>query len=331
MLRLRDLEVFNTVMRAGKMTEAARLLHVSQPAVSKTIKDMEAGLGINLFERTGGRLVPTTEAEILFRDVSALFNRVGNIRRLVQELRDNLHGNIVIATSPTLAHTILPEAVSKFRKTYEHVGFQIHCLTSLEVAEAVIRQEADFGLMYNWLPNTLLEAEPISNVEIGCIMRADNPLVRKRVVEPRDLVGQQLISYAENTPLGHKIADAIGRQALGSQPPVHVSYGLTACHLTKELGGVSLADSAILASSAFPGLVVRPFRPRITATVDICVAYDSPVSRTASTFIELLKTLGREYASRRSESSALANEMETGRTPAKRRKVPVLQSSSTAR
>lgn len=295
-VRLRDLEVFNTVMKAGKMTEAARLLHVSQPAVSKTIKDMEAGLGINLFERTGGRLVPTTEAEILHREVSAIFNRVGIVERLVRELRDNQYGNIVIAAGPTLAHTILPVAVARFRERHPKVGVSIRCLPVPEVVEAVSRQEADFGLMYNWSADARVEAEPIASVEIGCVMRIDHPLAAKSVVHAEDIPGHQIITYAESTPLGHMVKEAIGPQTNAERAPVQVSFGLTACYLAQEMNGVSLIDPAILARSAFPELTIRPFRPRISATLEVCIAYGTSYSRAAGSFIEMLKAIGPDYS-----------------------------------
>jgi DNA-binding transcriptional LysR family regulator len=295
-LRLRDLEVFNTVMKAGKMTEAARLLHVSQPAVSKTIKDMEAGLGIGLFERTGGRLIPTADAEILYREVSAIFNRVSIVDRLVRELRDNQYGNIVIAASPTLAHTILPVAVARFRERHPKVGVSIRCLAVPEVVNAVMRQEADFGLMYNWSADARVAAEAIASIEIGCVMRVDHPLAAQRVVNAEDIPGHQIITYAESTPLGQMAKEAIGYPLDSERAPVVVSFGLTACYLVQEMNGVSLIDPAILARSAFPELTIRPFRPRIATSLEVCIAYGTSYSRAAGSFIEMLKVIGPNYS-----------------------------------
>ncbi|WP_223861816.1 LysR family transcriptional regulator, partial [Geminicoccus harenae] len=65
-MRLRHLEVFNTVMLAGTASAAGRLLRISQPAVTKLLAQAEAEAGLRLFERDRGRLVPTAEAQALF-------------------------------------------------------------------------------------------------------------------------------------------------------------------------------------------------------------------------------------------------------------------------
>ena len=87
-MKLRHIEVFHALMHAANMTEAARRLHVSQPAVSTVLKHAESQLGIRLFERTGGRLVPTPEAIALLPDVEGIFERLEALGRSVQGLRD---------------------------------------------------------------------------------------------------------------------------------------------------------------------------------------------------------------------------------------------------
>ena len=66
MLKLRHIEIFSCIMRTGSISEASRELHISQPAVSKTLQQAESQLGITLFERTSGRLQATPQANLLF-------------------------------------------------------------------------------------------------------------------------------------------------------------------------------------------------------------------------------------------------------------------------
>lgn len=295
-IRLRDLEIFNTVMQVGIVTEAARLLHVSQPAISKALKDMEANLGIKLFVRKGGRLlVPTPEATMLHREVSPIFTRVSSVERLVRELRDTQFGNIVVAAGPTLAHTHLPLAIARFRDSHPNVGITVKVLHWSEIMEATAKREVDFGVLYDWPSDDRLTTEQFATAEIGCVMPRDHPLVAKKFIGPADLVGQQIISYEEHVPLGGYIVRSF-EQAGVPKPEIaiRVGFSLTAFFLLRTTGGVALIDPALLMSRAFPELTLRPFRPRIEVGMQVCTAYGVPLSRAAGRLIEFLKEVAAE-------------------------------------
>src|SRR5258708_22591989 len=75
-MNARQLEVFRTIVRYRTLTAAAAALHVSQPAVSKVLRHLESQIGYKLFERVRGRLVPTAEAELLFKDADRIFPQI---------------------------------------------------------------------------------------------------------------------------------------------------------------------------------------------------------------------------------------------------------------
>jgi DNA-binding transcriptional LysR family regulator len=86
-MRARQLEVFRTIMRCGTLTEAARSLNVSQPALSQVLFHTEDELGFKLFDRVKGRLVPTPEAEELYPEVDRIFGDIEILRRTASELK----------------------------------------------------------------------------------------------------------------------------------------------------------------------------------------------------------------------------------------------------
>jgi DNA-binding transcriptional LysR family regulator len=81
-MNARQLEVFRAVMRNRSLTAAAEALHVSQPAVSKLLRHFETQIGYKLFERLGGRLVPTAEAQLLYRDADRIFREIEVLKGL---------------------------------------------------------------------------------------------------------------------------------------------------------------------------------------------------------------------------------------------------------
>src|SRR6478672_10752665 len=95
-LNLRQLEVFHAIMSCGSLTEAARFLNVSQPSISTVLKHTEKRLGWPLFERTGGRLVATPEAELLFPEVERIFAQLGTLDRVTKDLHGGKAGFLAV-------------------------------------------------------------------------------------------------------------------------------------------------------------------------------------------------------------------------------------------
>src|SRR5437879_727371 len=113
-MNLRQMEVFRAVMQAGSVTGAARVLNISQPAVTGVLRHTEAGLKFRLFERIKGRLLPTPEARALFGEIEQIFDRVDVVDRLIGDLQDARVGTLDIVAIPALGVSLLPSAIGAF-------------------------------------------------------------------------------------------------------------------------------------------------------------------------------------------------------------------------
>lgn len=102
-MNIRQLEVFRAVMRDGTITAAANSLGISQPAVSKLLAYLEDQLGYPLFDRIGGRLVPTTDAHILYGDAHRVFRQLEALSSLARDVGANRVGLLRIGVSLPLA------------------------------------------------------------------------------------------------------------------------------------------------------------------------------------------------------------------------------------
>src|ERR1700754_75544 len=137
MFTLRHIEVFHAIMQTGSVTGAARLLNVSQPAVSSVLKHCEARAGIKLFERSGGRLRPTPEAVALFPDVSAIYGRLDAMSRLMQDLAGGRLGSVSLAAAFPIANGYLAKAVASFLQERPGIRVALQSLTSPQVIDRV--------------------------------------------------------------------------------------------------------------------------------------------------------------------------------------------------
>ncbi|HZG32268.1 MAG TPA: LysR family transcriptional regulator, partial [Sphingopyxis sp.] len=110
-MKLRQIEIFHAVYVTGSVSAAARLLNISQPSVTKILRYAESSLGLSLFERTKGRLVPTEDAHELFVEVEEVQKRVEQLRRASRNLRFGQGRTLRVSVLPSLGLGAIPEAV----------------------------------------------------------------------------------------------------------------------------------------------------------------------------------------------------------------------------
>ena len=123
-MRARQLEVFTAVMRAGTVTEAARMLNISQPALSQILRHTEDELGFALFLREKGRLRPTPEAHELYPEAERLFGEIEGLRRKTADLRLGQAGLVRIGSSTPVAMSVLPGVLSAFRTRHPDIALR---------------------------------------------------------------------------------------------------------------------------------------------------------------------------------------------------------------
>jgi DNA-binding transcriptional LysR family regulator len=289
-VNLRHIEVFHALMRSSSMTEAARRLHVSQPAVSTVLKHAEQRLGMKLFQRAGGRLTPTPEAVALFPDVEHIFTRLEALSRSAQGLRDAASGLLSVAAAPTLANALLPAAVAAFTAGRPQLRVQLRTLPTRQILAGVRDRAFDLGLVYE--PAAAVDddiaVEAAGSFRVACVVPHDDPLAAKESVGPADLLGRPLITFGPDTPLGARLAAAFAAAGVPFDVRVESTASSTSVCLVAAGAGVALVDSTSVLGDGFPALAVRDFVPRIESRVLLLHARDHPRSRLAAAFARKL-------------------------------------------
>ncbi len=291
-LNLRQLEVFHAIIKHGSVTGAARALHVTQPAISAVLKHLEQRLNFPLFERLGGRLKPTAEAEALLPDVQEIFGRLDTLNRYTQEMRDGLSGRLVLASSPTLVDSLLPQAVARFRMKQPGVSVGLRSLPTPLVVERVARREVDFGVVYGPIDDAGVDALDLVISEIACVLPAGHAWSGKRQIKAGDLAGLSIIGLSPSTRLGQAIESSCRKQ--GVEPPlpgIEPSSSLTACLMVREGAGVALVDRTASLSSSFEDLVFKPFSPRISISIQVIFPRERPRSRASLVMVQALRDI----------------------------------------
>ena len=289
-MNLRQMEVFHAIMRAGSVTGAARLLNVTQPAVSTVLRHCESQLRVKLFDRIGGRLHATPEAHAIYPDIANIFQRVETVTRITQDLVGGRLGQITVAATFAVANGPLASAVAEFTQKRPAVRVAIQALPSAQVIDRVGRREADFGLCYAPARDPAIETEELKMSPIAAIMPRSHPLARLETVPIEALAGQDIITYAPHTAIGKPVEEAFRQARIELNRRIQVNYSMTAIMLAAQGAGIALVEPLLLGSANTPGLVAKAISPRMEVRTLLVHPIGRPPTKTSIKLVELIRT-----------------------------------------
>ena len=243
-MRLRHIEVFNAVMLTGSVSAAARLINVTQPAVSRTLQHAELQLGITLFHRVRNRLVPTPEARALAPHVERVFADLDAVRRVAATLKAGAAANEVRVLSVlTLGHEVLPRALTLFRVKHSDVKVAFHTLHSSEIVAALALQEADVGFLFSAAAHPSLVHDAVGGAELVCVApRGVLPARKREGLTLQDIAALPVIGLDTRDPLGMTLAQAWSDAGIGQHSSVSVQTYHTALALARHGHGVAIVN-----------------------------------------------------------------------------------------
>lgn len=286
----RQVETFAAIMKAGSASRAAELLGVTQPAVSRTLAELERALGFALFDRVRQRLVPTPEAKQFYRAVEATFRGIDTLRAEAARIRDRGAGQIRVASLAALGSTLVPRAVRRFREQHPDIAVTLHVLPSRDVRNLVASGEFDVGLAADEIDTTGLSHQLFVSPKAMCVVPVEHRLAGKKVIRPQDLDGENFIAYVPEDRARHRM-DIVFADA-GVKPVIvaETIYGSTLCALVAEGIGVGLVSPYAAAPVDSDRVVLRPFEPAVIVRALLILPPDRPKSRLVRDFINALMT-----------------------------------------
>jgi DNA-binding transcriptional LysR family regulator len=268
-LNPRQIEAFRAVMATGGMTAAGEMIHVSQPAVSRLIRDLEADFGIKLFERNGTNINPTEEALILFQEVERLHMSGERLREMAMALRRRRAGNLRIAAIPSISSAYLPAIVRRFLAARPTVGVVIHSDNSLNIVDLVAKNQYDVGLVEVPAEYPGVDIHPLPSMDAVCVIPIDHPLAAKDVIHAVDLDGADFIVLTPNSLLKMHIQATLRSADIKFNREIEVRYSAIACSFAAQGLGVTIVEPFAVMEADHGRVVQRPFRPRIQAPFSI--------------------------------------------------------------
>ena len=281
-MNLRQLEVFEAVMRAGSISQAARALDVSQPAISKSLRLAEEAAGFVLFRRVRGRVFPSPEAETLLPLVERVRGDLDSIASHVRQLREGHAGSVTVAAPGSVAHAFITPAVVQFSRERPNIRVEVIILPTAMIADRVAESRADFGVVHQPTDNPYLDGEVICEAEGVCVMPRNHALAQRKTVSARDLLRERLICYREDTSIGALVRQALRTAGGRRDVDIVINQSQQALDLVEAGAGLAVMDPFLLIAASRPTLVSVPFRPAFPNRLRIIRARERPRSRAAA-------------------------------------------------
>lgn len=212
-LSIRQLEAFDAFMQSRTVSGAARQLNISQPSVSRLLQDLEADCGLALFERRGGRLLPTHQAMLFSSEVAQTFRSAHDLMTIAREIRELRRGTVRIGTLAALSFDLVPDSLSQIGTGTTGPSVLVTVRDSKNIAEMVAGHRIDVGLVDDGIVRPETHVTAIHEFNSVCAMDAAHPLAGKETVTLEDLSRYPFATldpeYLARTPDGVELNAAV--------------------------------------------------------------------------------------------------------------------------
>ena len=251
-------------MQLGSATAAADVLHVSQPAVSRLIGDLEAAVGFALFERNRKGLQPTSDGLLLFEEIERSFRGLEQIATAVEAIRLRHTGRIRMAALPVYADGIIARLLGSFQRTYPGVFVELEALPKVGVVEGVAADYYDLGVATLPVEHPSIAVHGFAEGSAICIAPAAHRFAKQATIDLADLDGETFIAIAAGSPYRLAVQRSLDERQIRPRTIAEVRTQRAICRMVAAGAGVSLVESHLLAELGSDGIVGLATRPKIT-------------------------------------------------------------------
>lgn len=288
-LSFRQMMTFREVMRSGSITEAARTLGRTQPAVSTMIRTLEDQLGLRLFLRSRGKLTPTPEAHFFLEECEDILARVERTERTMDQVSALQSGKLKVASHPAASSVFLPRLLTRFLDGKDEIQVAFIMRSSDVIEDLIASQQFDIGFSESPIPRASIRQTDY-DLECVCILPPDDPLADRDVITPADLDGRPMaVLFDEHrTAIQTEAAFRMAGKRFNKRLELRTflpGLQFVAAGVCVMICDMITAYSHLLSTPAGARLAIRRFRPRVSNGVSILTPGYSTRSLVSRAFI----------------------------------------------
>jgi|TARA_B110000240_G_C13447217_1_gene430887 DNA-binding transcriptional LysR family regulator len=283
-----NLRAFLLVAESGSFSKAAKRLHLTQPAVSKRIAQLEAQLNVSLFDRIGRRISTTEAGEALLPHARAVHLELQAAQQSVRDLAGEVRGRLRLATSHHIGLHRLPPLLSFFSKAFPAVQLDIDFMDSEQAYELTLQGEVELAVV-TLAPSSIVNivTRPIWLDPLDFMVQEGTQLTRKKALGLKELSQHPAILPGLNTYTGQIVKSLFEQRSL----PIQIAITTNYLETIRMMASVGLGWTVLPRSMRDPSLATLPIRDaRIERTLGAIHHEGRSLSRAAQAFIEALES-----------------------------------------
>jgi DNA-binding transcriptional LysR family regulator len=209
----RRLQVFFTVARLLSFTKAAGSLHMTQPAVTFQVRQLEEYFNTRLFDRTHNRITLTKAGDTVYGYADKIFELYGEMESAIKEMTGDVSGSLILGASTTIAEYMLPALLGEFRKKYPEVKIHLRVSNTDGIVSMIENNEIDLGVVEAHVGNKNLVVEECKQDYLVTIVPPNHPLSKHESVTTEELMDYPFICREEGSGTREVIAEYLNEEA----------------------------------------------------------------------------------------------------------------------
>lgn len=265
----RRLQVFHTVARLLSFTKAAEHLHMTQPAVTFQVRQLEEHFNTRLFDRTHNRISLTAAGERVYQYADRIFTLYGEMENSVRELTGEVSGVLLIGASTTIAEYMLPALLGDFKSKYPDVNIRLQVANTDHIVSLVENNSIDLGVVEAPVANKNLVVETCRMDQMVLIVPKNHPLARERSVPMSRIVDYPYICREEGSGTREVMLEHLN------------AGGIESCNLNivMELGSPEAVKGAVEAGMGISIISRATIAKELALGTLVAINIDPPMER----------------------------------------------------
>lgn len=289
-MQLESLRLFCDVVRLRSFSRAAEEHFVSQSAASQAIQQIEQHLGVGLIDRTKRPFVVTPEGEAFYGACRTLLDGWEKAKAEIGAVKARVDGTVRVAAIYSVGLHDASRHIQRFMSLYPEARVELECLHPHKVVEAVIRDQADVGIMSYPPTDRALTVVPLRQEPMAFVCHPSHPLARRRVVMPAQLNGEAFVAFDRELTIRKAIDRALRQHNVRVETTMEFDNVETIKQAIMIKAGVSiLPRHTVEMEGRVRTLGVVPLGvPDLVRPVGIIHRRQKPLTPTASRFVQHL-------------------------------------------
>ncbi|MUK87816.1 LysR family transcriptional regulator [Ornithinibacillus sp. L9] len=299
-MEIRVLRYFIAVAYEENISSAAKQLHLTQPTLSRQLRDLETELGTTLFVRGNRKVTLTDEGIFLLKKAKEIVELADKTEASLKESKEIISGDIYIGGGETDAMRFIARTSKELIENYPGIRFHLYSGNADDIKSKLDSGLIDFGVVIEPTDKQKYDYIQLPATDVwGVLMRRDSPLANKQFIQPLDLMDKPLL-ISRQTTVSNELSGWLGQNIENFNIVGTYNLIYNAALMVEENIGYALCLDKLINTSGNSNLCFKPFHPRSEANLNIIWKKHQVFSKAANKFLDQLRNNIELYTSKNS-------------------------------